>query len=84
MTVSHRCAQRLVFHAILDPVKLTGLTITDIILITVNIVMIKEPRQKASWGGKTLLGFPLLKHHTPSLKEVREGTQLGQGPEGRS
>ena len=40
--------------------------------------MIKHHDQKASWGGKGL--FIWLTLHSPSLEEVRTGTQTGQEP----
>ena len=40
--------------------------------------MIKYHDQKESWGGKGL--FIWLTLHSPSLEEVRTGTQTGQEP----
>ena len=51
------------------------------ILVWVTIAM-KKHHDHASWGGKFI--WLVLPHHSPSLKEVRTGTQVGQEPGGRS
>ena len=43
----------------------------------------KHHDQKASWGGKVFIWFTL-RDHSPSLEEVRTGTQARLEPGGRS
>lgn len=49
------------------------------VLVRFSVALIKHQDQKVSWG--ICLTLP---YHSPSLKEVRAGTQTGQEPEGRS
>jgi hypothetical protein len=44
----------------------------------------KAPQTKSSWGGKDLFVWLTVPHHSPSLKEVRAGTQTEQEPRSRS